>query len=239
MPANEENGHATAAAAAPLPAQPFPSQDPMRDAEAGQSTRLKHSTSRASLPATPRTGAVGDTTAGPEQHQPEREQDEVAEEEFAWGPSHPCFPHMNSHVPLSSPEYADTRIIRIRRDWMHVGDLAPTFANLYPEILDPLVSEDEFRRVIKHVNRELIAAFSPWSARAWCDAALGVATLWLWEDVGLTGVKSRLKKLEAWIETWNRDVGSQENVKIIPLRRTAYMTVSLIGSWLMPQALFC
>ena len=112
---------------------------------------------------------------------------------------------------------------------MQVGDLAPTFANLYPEILDPLVSEEEFRRVIKHVNRELIAAFSPWSARAWCDAALGVATLWLWEDVGLTGVKSRLKKLEAWIEAWNRDVGSEESVKIIPLRRTAYMTVSLIG----------
>jgi hypothetical protein len=220
MPANEENGHAL----------PFLSQDPMRDVEAGQSTRLRRSSSRASLPTTPRTGAVGDTTAGAEQHQSEPGQDEVAEEEFAWGPSHPCFPHMNPHVPLSSPEYANTRIIRVRRDWMQVGDLAPTFANLYPEILDPLVSEDEFRSVIRHVNTELIAAFSSWSARAWCDAALGVATLWLWEDMGLAGVKSRLKNLDAWIETWNRDIGSQESVKIIPLRRTAYMTVSLIGS---------
>ena len=239
MPANEENGHAAAAIAAaapPAPAQPFLSQDPTRDVEAGQLSRLRHSTSKASLPTTPRTGAAGDAAAGADQHAPEREQDELAEEEFVWGPSHPCFPHMNPHVPLSSPEYASTRIIRVRRDWMQVGDLAPTFANLYPEILDPLVSEEEFRRIIKHVNRELTAAFSPWSARAWCDAALGVATLWLWEDVGLAGVKSRLKKLEGWIEAWNRDVGSEESVKIIPLRRTAYMTVSVIG---FVSGLFC
>lgn len=229
MPANEENGHAAAPPPA-APALPFLSQDPMRDAEAGQLSRLRRSTSRASLPTTPRTGAAADTATGAEQPQQEREQDEVADEEFAWGPSHPCFPHMNPHVPISSPEYANTRIIRVRRDWMQVGDLAPTFANLYPEILDPLVSEDEFRRIIKHVNKELIAAFSPWSARAWFDAALGVATLWLWEDVGLAGVKSQLKKLEAWIETWNRDIGSQDSVRIIPLRRTAYMTVSLVGS---------
>jgi len=233
MPANEENGRTNVPSALPSL-----SHDPVRDAEAGRpSHRLNHSSSKASLPtAAPRSGAVaGAEQQQQQQQQPDREQDEVAEEEIPWGPSHPCFPHMNPHVPLSSPEYATTRIIRVRRDWMQVGDLAPTFANLYPEILDPLVSEDEFRRIIQHINKELVAAFSPWSARALFDAVLGMATLWLWDDIGLAGVKGRLKKLEDWVEKWNRGVGSQEGVKIIPLRRTAYMTVSLIRFPAMPR----
>ncbi len=61
-------------------------------------------------------------------------QGEVGEE---WGPQHPCYPHLNPHVPVDSHEYVTTRIIRIRRDWLLEGDLAPTFSNLYPEILDP------------------------------------------------------------------------------------------------------
>jgi len=226
------NGHAGS-----TPAQPplaFLSQDPARDLEAAKSQqRLRHSTSRASLPATPRTpnlsAAAGvDGTPRTDLGRPDTAVEDGAEEEFPWGPSHPCFPHMNPHVPMSSPEYADTRIIRVRRDWMQVGDLAPTFANLYPEVLDPLVSEDEFRRVVQHINTEVIAALTPWSGRAWLDAALGVASLWLWDDLGLTGVKARLNRLEAWIEAWNRDVGAQEGVKIIPLRRTAYMTVCYV-----------
>ncbi|EEH23277.2 hypothetical protein PABG_05488 [Paracoccidioides brasiliensis Pb03] len=44
-------------------------------------------------------------------------------DELAWGPSHPCFPHMNPHVPITSPEYQNTRIIRIRRDWMGLGEI--------------------------------------------------------------------------------------------------------------------
>src|SRR5699024_3342043 len=56
-----------------------------------------------------------------------------AQEELAWGPAHPCFPHMNVHVPVDSLDYANTRIIRIRRSYMVEGDVAPTFSNLYPE----------------------------------------------------------------------------------------------------------
>ena len=118
-----------------------------------------------------------------------------------------------------------TRIIRIKRDWMMKGDLAPTFANLYPEILDPLVTEDDFRILIKKINDTLTDAFDPFTFRAWLDAVMGVATFWLWDDVGLTGVKRQLAELERWIEDWNQDVGAKEAVKIIPLRRTGYLTV--------------
>ncbi|KAK3692603.1 Golgin subfamily A member 7/ERF4 family-domain-containing protein [Podospora appendiculata] len=151
-----------------------------------------------------------------------------------WGPQHPCYPHLNPHVPVDSPEYANTRIIRIRRDWLLEGDLAPTFSNLYPEILDPAgVTEQEFRRVIDKLNGELIPAFNPYNWRNVVDGMLGLATGWLWDDFGLTGVKSRLRSLEKWIEQWNLEmekVCSDENVippRIISLRRTGYMTLDI------------
>jgi hypothetical protein len=107
------------------------------------------------------------------------------------------------------------------------GDLAPTYANLYPEILDPLINEDDFRILVKKINDTLTDAFDPFNFRAWLDSVLGVATFWLWDDVGLTGVKRKLAELERWIEDWNHQVGAKEAVKIIPLRRTGYLTVYL------------
>ncbi|KAL2000387.1 hypothetical protein VTN02DRAFT_3181 [Thermoascus thermophilus] len=148
-------------------------------------------------------------------------------DELAWGPAHPCFPHPNPHVPIDSDEYETTRIIRIRRDWMLRGDLAPTFSNLYPEILDPLLPEQEFRRIIAKINTELIKAFDPFSLHNWVDAALGLLTGWVWEDLGATAIKRRLKSLEDWIEDWNREVGAREGVRIWSLRRTAYMSLDI------------
>lgn len=153
-----------------------------------------------------------------------------------WGPQHPCFPHLNPHVPIDSPEYTSTRIIRVRRDWLIQGDLAPTFSNLYPEILDPAgLSEQEFRRIIEKLNGELVPIFSPYSWRNLLDGVLGLATGWIWDDFGLTGAKSRLRNLEKWIEKWNLDMEKTANgeegaipPKIIPLRRTGYMTVSFM-----------
>lgn len=185
-----------------------------RDIESGHPSGLQRTLSRASLPL---------------ENLGQSHPSEADDEEFAWGPSHPCFPHPNPHVPLDSPLYNSTRVIRIRRDWMQVGDLAPTFTNLYPEVLDPLITEDEFRRVIKKINDTVIDAFKPYGVRAWADAILGVATFWLWEDFGFAGVKQKLVDLERWIEIWNRDYGSKEGVVIIPLRRTAYLSVSLVG----------
>ncbi|KIH92921.1 hypothetical protein SPBR_02395 [Sporothrix brasiliensis 5110] len=158
-------------------------------------------------------------------------QPDIGEE---WGPQHPCFPHRNPHVSVDDPEYITTRIIRIRRDWLIMGDLAPTFSNLYPEILDPAgMNEPEFRRVIDKLNRELTIAFEPWSARNIVDGVLGLVTGWLWEDFGFTGAKARLARLERWIEAWNKemartaDEGAPVPPKIIPLRQTGYMTLDI------------
>lgn len=150
-----------------------------------------------------------------------------------WGPQHPCFPHLNPYVPINSTEYNTTRIIRIRRDWLLAGDLAPAFSNMYPEILDPAgIPEREFRRIIEKLNGTLIPTFSPYNWRNILDGVLGVLTAWLWEDIGLTNVKTKLNDLEAWIDKWNAEMekttGSEEGVvapKIISLRRTGYMSV--------------
>ena len=192
-----------------------------KDLEAGARLPAKPSPSHLSLPDSARSsmGSRPDSTRGG------GGDDDDAVSEFAWGPAHPCFPHPNPHVPRSSDLHQTTRIIRIKRDWMIKGDLAPAFANLYPEILDPLVSEDDFRLLIKHINDALLDAFDPFTFRAWLDAVMGVATFWLWDDVGLTGVKQKLAKLESWIDDWNRHVGAKEAVKIISLRRTGYLTV--------------
>ncbi|KAI0128741.1 Golgin subfamily A member 7/ERF4 family-domain-containing protein [Xylariales sp. AK1849] len=160
------------------------------------------------------------------------DQPDVGEE---WGPQHPCFPHLNPHVPINSPEYASTRIIRVRRDWLVEGDLAPTFSNLYPEILDPAgVSEQEFRRVIEKLNGELVPIFNPYNWRNIVDGVLGLLTGWIWDDMGLTNTKSRLRQLESWIEKWNTEmektVGSEDGAiapKIITLRRTGYMNLDI------------
>ena len=155
------------------------------------------------------------------------EDDESIGDELAWGPSHPCFPHLNPHVPLDSPEYTATRIIRIRRDWMVAGDLAPTFSNIYPEILDPLMQEQEFRYVIEHINHTLCTAYDPFSTWNWLDGLLGLATGWFWEDIRPFGVKGRLRALEEWLEDWNHTVGARNGVKLIPLRRTGYLNLDV------------
>ncbi|KAG6111430.1 hypothetical protein E4U31_004467 [Claviceps sp. LM219 group G6] len=159
-------------------------------------------------------------------------QPDAAEE---WGPQHPCYPHLNPHVPPESTEYATTRIIRVKRDWLVAGDLAPTFSNLYPEILDPAgVSEQEFRRVVDKLNAELVPIFNPYGWRNMLDAALGLVTGWLWDDFGMTAAKGRMNALEAWMERWNgemeKTMAEEEGVlapKLIPLRQTGYMSLDI------------
>lgn len=107
------------------------------------------------------------------------------------------------------------------------GDLAPTFSNLYPEILDPLLSEQEFRKVIATVNDGLIKAFDPFSLRNWFDGAMGLLTGWVWDDMNAPGVKGQLQHVENFLEKWNREVGSKDGVHIWSLRRTAYMSLDI------------
>jgi hypothetical protein len=174
----------------------------------------------------PTTGASqSDAERGLAQHDGHHD-DDVAEE-LAWGPSHPCFPHLNPHVPINSREYSATRIIRVRRDWMVAGDLAPTFSNIYPEILDPLMQEGEFRYVIEHINQTLCQAYDPFSAWNWFDGIMGVLTGWFWEDFRPWGIKGALKGLEEWLEDWNHTVGARDGVRLIPLRRTGYMCLDV------------
>jgi hypothetical protein len=227
----------------PSPMEPLAQQDsnpsstlPMQGALVGereQERDLEMGTKRFEPPATraPFPPAQGDRRPGTtETKYPSKAEGMTnggAPDELAWGPSHPCFPHPNPHVPLSSPLYSSTRIIRIRRDWLYTGDLAPTFSNIYPQILDPLLSENEFRGIIKKVNESLVEAFDPFELRNWVDNILGILTGWIWEDAGLTAVKARLKRIEAWLERWNEQVGARDGVKVVPLRRTAYMTLDI------------
>lgn len=154
----------------------------------------------------------------------------------AWGPRHPCFPHLNPHVPLNSPLYTTTRIIRIPRDWLIAGDLAPTFSLLYPSILsDSGLTETAFRALIAHLNAELQHIYSPWNWRNWIDATLGLVTGWVWDDLGLTGVKRRCENLERWIDRWNATLKEQGGVaRVIGLKRTGYLCldIQILRPWI-------
>lgn len=117
---------------------------------------------------------------------------------------------------------------------MVAGDLAPTFSNTYPEILEPWVSEADFRLLIAGINDRLIATFSPYGWKAWMDAVMGLATGWIWEDLGFAGVKKGVSDTEKFIEQWNgqRKNGLEkeedgELVQAIPLRRTGYLCLDI------------
>ncbi len=116
---------------------------------------------------------------------------------------------------------------------MIAGDLAPTFSNTYPEILEPWIREADFRLLVKGINEGLIEAFSPYGWRAWLDLVLGVLTGWLWEDFGFAAVKARCRGVEDFIERWNVEsrVGMEkeevELVRAIPLRRTGYLCLDI------------
>jgi len=114
------------------------------------------------------------------------------------------------------------------------GDLAPTFSNLYPEILDPAgVSEQEFRSMIEKINSQLVPAFNPFGFRNVLDSILGLLTGWVWDDLGFTAVKGRLSKVEKYLEDWNREMegrskeGPENAPRIVPLRRTGYMNLDI------------
>jgi len=150
---------------------------------------------------------------------------EEEEEEDDWNHEHPCFPHPNPHVPLDSPLFQSTRIIRIPRDYMINGDNTPAFSIVYPGILEPYVMEEQFRKIVDTVNEKLRLAFDPWNKWNWVDAVCGLVTLWFWEEICPTYVKRRLREVEGILEGWNV-VLEEQGAKLIPLRRSGYITVS-------------
>lgn len=113
---------------------------------------------------------------------------------------------------------------------MVAGDLAPQYSNTYPEILEPWVSEQDFRILLARVNEGLLEAFSVEGWRAWADMIAGLATGWLWEDLGGENirVKKGVRSVERGIEEWNhRGMREEGGVKCWDLRRTGYLSLDI------------
>jgi hypothetical protein len=120
-------------------------------------------------------------------------------------------------------------VIRVRRDWLQAGDLYPQYANLYPEILDPLVTVEEFRFLISNLNARLKETLDPYSTRAAVDAVLGAVTGYMWDTLGLTGAKKGIKSLENFVDKWNAEKARQEKeVRLVQLRRTGFMSLDFV-----------
>lgn len=111
---------------------------------------------------------------------------------------------------------------------MEHGDLAPAYSNVFPDILEPHVTEDQFRMVVSRVNALLQEAFDPWNMWNWVDAIVGLLTLWLLEEVAGTHVKRVLKDVESYLEGMNRELADAgQKAKFVPLRRSGYMNVGV------------
>ena len=109
------------------------------------------------------------------------------------------------------------------------GDLYPQYANLYPEILDPLVTDDDFRFVISNINARMRTTFDPFTPRAVADAVMGVLTGFVWDDLGLTGSKTGVKGLETFIEKWNAQKAREgKEVRLVQVRRTGFMALDFV-----------
>lgn len=177
------------------------------------------------VPSVPQTNGAGGSLQGSAASGSEEEEDD----EYAWGPAHPCFPHPNPHCAPDSEEARNTRVIRVRRDWLAAGDLYPQYANLYPEILDFHVSDEDFRFLISNINARVKDAFDPSSTRAWIDSAMGLVTGYIWDDLGLTGAKRGVKALEAFVESWNAEKrAKRKEVVLIQPRKTGFMTLDFV-----------
>ncbi|KAF1822928.1 uncharacterized protein K489DRAFT_380321 [Dissoconium aciculare CBS 342.82] len=164
-------------------------------------------------------------TLGP----PDAGEETDGEFQFEWGPTHPCFPHPNPHCAPASAEAITTRVIRVRRDWLAHGDLYPVYANLYPEILDPLVSDAEFRQVIATINDLSKRIFEPATSAVWADALLGLVTGYLWDDLGFTEARRAEKKLEQFVQRWNSERAREgKEVRVVQPRRTGFMNLDFV-----------
>jgi hypothetical protein len=234
-------GHQEIGEAAPSRPANFPEPPPIPETE----HQLTHRASRASLPLnrqrshhsvrSSRTNrAQQDNVAASAPASSVRRSDETglsegSEDDFQWGPDHPCFPHPNPHCSPSSEDAMHTRVIRVQRDWLATGDMYPTYANLYPEILDPAVSESDFRFLISNLNSQIEAAFNPFTFRALFDCLLGVFTGFIWDDFGMSGAKTGQKHLEHFVDNWNAQKAKEDReVKLVQPRRTGFTALDFI-----------
>lgn len=237
-------GHQEIGETAPSRPANFPEPPPIPETE----QTLSHRASRASLPLnrqrshrsirssrTNRTNranenvAVSEPAASSVRRSNQSGVSDGSEDDFEWGPDHPCFPHPNPHCSPDSEEAARTRTIKVRRDWMATSDTYPAYANLYPEILDPAVSESDFRFLISNINAKIEQAFNPFTFRAFFDSLLGVLTGFIWDDFGLSGSKTGQKSLERFVDNWNAQKAKEGlDVKLVQPRKTGFTVLDFI-----------
>lgn len=234
-------GHTEIGESAPSRPANFPEPPPIPDSE----HQLSHRASRASLPLnrqrshrsihSSKTNRQHDNVASSEpaassvRRSGETGVTGSSDDDFEWGPNHPCFPHPNPHCSPTSEEAKDTRVIRVRRDWLLTGDLYPAYANLYPEILDPVVSENDFRSLISNINSRIEAAFNPFTFRAFVDFWLGVLTGFIWDDIGYTAAKQGQKSLERCVDEFNAQKAREGvEVKLVQPRITGFTALDFI-----------
>jgi len=100
---------------------------------------------------------------------------------------------------------------------------------VYPEILEPFVTHQDFIFLLSNINARLKAAFDPFTTRAWVDAVLGVATGFVWEDLGLTRCKAEVKKLDIFMEGWNREQERQgKEGRVVLLKKTGFTALDFV-----------
>ena len=105
------------------------------------------------------------------------------------------------------------------------SEVAPQFSNTYPEILETWVSEADFRTLIRGLNERLFTAYNPLAWESWLDLVLAIATGWLWESLGMTHTKRRLKDVQMFMDQWNGAIQAGDDgdlVRAIELRTTGY-----------------
>lgn len=91
------------------------------------------------------------------------------------------------------------------------------------------------------VNEALRHAYEPGTAKSILDGILGILSGWVLEDIGVVGPKRRAKEIEGIVDRWNEgrlNLTNEERwsgdgkidddlVELIPLRRTAYMSLDI------------
>ena len=97
-----------------------------------------------------------------------------------------------------------------------------------------MLPEEAFRELIRGVNEGLQRAYDPKAWRNVLDGVVGVVTGWVSDDLGLSGGRRAVGRVEDWVEGWNREwavkyagEGDAGQIRVIPLARTGFMTLDI------------
>lgn len=153
------------------------------------------------------------------------------------GPGH----YLNPHAPLGSLRAQSTRIVRVPRDYLLYGDLAPAFSVAYPSLLHPYLPCASFHALVEEINRLLWEAYNPRNAWNLFDTVLALLTFWLSEHLYVPHhtkvspsrvtaclISQTLYSIEQLLERKNEEWKVAGNpLQVVSLRRTAFLNVSI------------